>query len=140
MQKENIHIVFGKSARKTLIDSNVIDLNKSQIISFDDILNIGPAFDINMKDYIQKRINWLQKIYGANPNPPVEQDLKSIEVIIKNIDSINRIFIWAGYCASEMISTARILYYLSKFDKPFPLPISILLLSQYMEILFFLKH
>ncbi len=77
MQKENIHIVFGKIGRRTLIDSNAIDLNKSQIISFDDILNIGPACDINANEDIQKRINWLQKVFGADPNPPVEQDLKS---------------------------------------------------------------
>lgn len=118
MQKENIHIVFGRVGRKTLIDSNVIDVNKSQILSFDDILNTGPACDINANEDIQKRINWLQKVYGANPIPPVEQDLKSIEAIIKNVHNINRVFIWTGYCASEMISTARVVYHLSKFEKP----------------------
>ena len=118
MQKENTHIVFGRIGRRTLIDSNVIDLNKSQIISFDDILNIGPACDINASDDIQKRIDWLQIVFGDNPNPPVEQDLKSIETIVENADNIDKLFIWTGYCASEMIGTARLIYHLSKFDKP----------------------
>lgn len=118
MQKENIHIVFGRIAKRMLIDSNVIDLNKNQIISFDDILNIGPTCDINANEDIQKRINWLQKVFGANPNTPVEQDIKSIEAIVKHADNINSVFIWTGHCASEIISTARLIYHLSKFDKP----------------------
>ncbi len=118
MQKENIHIVFGKIGRRTLIDSKVIDLNKSQIISFDDILNIGPACDINAIEDIQKRIDWLQKIFGDNPNPPVEQDLNSIEKIVNDADNINELFIWTGNCASEKISTARLIYHLLKLDKP----------------------
>lgn len=118
MQKENIHIVFGRTGRRTLIDSNVIDLNKSQIISFDDILNIGPVCDINASEDIQKRIDWLQRVFGDNPNPPVEQDLKNIETIVENADNINELFIWTGYCVSEIISTARLIYHLLKFDKP----------------------
>ncbi len=118
MQKENIHIVFGRTSKITLIDSKLIDGNKNQIISLDDILNIGPACDINANEEIQKRIDWLQKIFGDNPNPPVEQDLKNIESIVKDADNINQLFIWTGSCASEMISTARLIHHFSKFDKP----------------------
>ena len=118
MQKENIHIVFGRIGRRTLIDSNIIDLNKSQIINFDDILNIGPICDISTNEEIQKRIDWLQGVFGNNPNPPVEQDLKNIKTIIKNVDNINELFIWTGYWASEMLSTARLIYHLSEYDKP----------------------
>jgi hypothetical protein len=117
MQKENTHIVFGRIGRRTLIDSNVVDLNKSQIISFDDILNMGPACDLNACEEIQKRIDWWQNV-GGNSNPPVEQDLKSIETIVENADNTDKIFIWTGCCASEIISTARLIYYLSKFGKP----------------------
>lgn len=118
MQKENIHIVFGRIGKRTLIYSKVIDLNKTQIISFDDILNIGPTCDIDTNEDIQIRINWLQKVFGTNPNSPVEQDIKSIGAIVRNADNINRIFIWAGHCASEIISTARLIYHLTKLDKP----------------------
>ena len=118
MQKENIHIVFGRIGRRTLIDSNLIDLSKSQIISFDDILNIGPVCDINANEDIPKRIDWLRRVYEDNPNPPVEQDLKNIETIVKNADNINELYIWTGFCASEMISTARLIFHLPKFDKP----------------------
>lgn len=130
MLKENIHIVFGRIGRRTLIDSNAIDLNNSEIISLDDVLNIGPACDIDGGEDIQKRINWLQKIYGDYsilpvekeyefyPSLPVEQDLKNIETIVENADDINQLFIWTGCAASEMISTARLIYHLSKFNKP----------------------
>lgn len=118
MLKENIHIVFGRIGRRTLIDSNIVDLNKSEIICFDDILNIGPACDINASQAIQKRIDWLQKVYGDHLNSMVEQDLKTLETIVENADNINKLFIWTGCCASEMISTARILYHLSMFSKP----------------------
>jgi len=117
MQKENTHIVFGRIGRRTLIGSHVVDLNKSQIISFDDILNIGPACDLNAGEEIQKRIDWWQNV-GGNSNPPVEQDLKSIETIVENADNIDKIFIWTGCCASEIISTARLIYHISKLGKP----------------------
>lgn len=118
MQKENIHIVFGRIGKRTLIDSNVIDLNNSQVISLGDVLNIGPVCDINANENIQKRKDWLQQVYGDNPNPPVEQDLKNIETIVENVDNINQLFIWTGHSVSEIISTARLIYHLSKFDKP----------------------
>jgi hypothetical protein len=118
VQKENIHIVFGRIGRRTLIDSNVIDLNKNQVISFDDILNIGPVCDINANEDIQKRIDWLQRVFGNNLNFSVEQDLKNIETIVENADNINQLFIWTGHCVSEIISTARLIYHLSKLDKP----------------------
>ncbi len=118
MSKENIHIAFGRVGRRTLIDSHAIDLDKNQIISLDDILNIGSACDINSNEEIQQRKDWLQNVYGADPNSTVEQDLVSIETIVENADTIDKIFIWTGHSASEMISTARVLYHLSKLDKP----------------------
>lgn len=116
MQKENIHIVFGSIGR-TLIDSQMIDMNKSQIISLRDILNVGPVCDIHENSNIQSRKDWLQSVFGIFWNP-VEQDLKSIEAIVENADNIDKIFIWAGYNPSEIVSTARLIYHLSKLDKP----------------------
>jgi hypothetical protein len=118
MHKENIHIVFGRIGRRTLIDSDIIDLNKSQIISLNDILNIGPACDMHTSEDIKKREDWLHGIFGDTSYPPVKQDLKSIETIVENADNIDEIFIWTGYYASEIISTARLIYHLSKLDKP----------------------
>ena len=116
MQKENIHIVFGWM-RRSLIDSHLIDMNKSQIISLEDILNIGPPCDIHENKSIQNRKDWLQRVFGDRWDP-VEQDLKKIESIVENADNIDKIFIWTGYVAYEIISTARLIHHLSKLDKP----------------------
>jgi hypothetical protein len=116
MQKENIHIVFGWT-RRTLIDSQLIDMNVSQIISLKDILNIGPPCDIHENKNIQNREDWLQKVFDSRWDP-VEQDLKKIEAIVESAVNIDNIYIWAGFNPSEMISTARLIHHLSKLDKP----------------------
>ena len=122
MQKENIHIVFGWMKR-ALIDSQLIDMNASQIISLKDNINIGPACDINEDKNILARKYWLQGFFGDNPYNDVilnsvEQDLKSIEAIVENAENIDKIFIWTGYSPFEIISTARLIYHVSKLDKP----------------------
>lgn len=122
MLKENIHIVFGRT-RRTLIDSQVFDLNKNQIISLDDNLNIGPVCDVYENENIRNRKDWLKKVFGDisyfdDIQNTVEQDLKSIETIVENAHHIDNIYIWTGYYASEIISTARLIDHLSKLNKP----------------------
>ncbi|WP_200979078.1 DUF3658 domain-containing protein [Echinicola sp. 20G] len=118
MQKENIHIVFGQLGKRTLMDSKAIDLSNSQVISLEDKLNIGPSCDIDVNEDISKRKNWFLKIHGAHPNSLIENDLISLKSMLKNVENINKVFIWTGYYASERISTARLINHLFPFDKP----------------------
>jgi len=122
MQKQNIHIVFGRM-RRTLIDSQAFDLNENQIISLDDNLNIGPVCDIHENENIQNRKDWLKTVFGDisyfdDILNAVEQDMESIETIVENAHNIDKIYIWTGYYVSEIISTARLIDHLSKIDKP----------------------
>ena len=121
MKPHNIHIVFGR-AGKTLIDSNAIDLSKNQIISIYDNLNIGPLCDIQENENIQKRKDWLQNAfmdisYFNQISDFVENDLDSVISIVRDADTIDKIFLWTGYFASEMISTARLMPHLSNLHK-----------------------
>lgn len=121
MKRQNIHIVFGR-AKKTLIDSNEIDLSKNQIISIYDSLNIGPVCDIQENENIQKRKDWLQDIFGDisyfnQISDYVDNDLDSIVSIIRESNKIDKVFLWTGFSASEIISTARLISHLSKLDK-----------------------
>ena len=121
MKPHNIHIVFGR-VEKTLIDSNAIDLSKNQIICIHDSLNIGPLCDIQENDKINKRKDWLQNAFGDITYSNqildfVENDLNSIMSIVKDFDTTSKIFLWTGYFASEIISTARLITYLSNLDR-----------------------
>jgi hypothetical protein len=122
MRKENIHIVFGR-ARRTLIESHSIDLNTSHILSLDDNLNIGPVCDIQEKENIKKRKDWLGNTFDNTSGLreillAVENDVESIKFVIENTDKIDKIFVWTGFFASEIISTARLIYHFSQLDKP----------------------
>lgn len=122
MKTYNLHIVFGRAAMGTLIESKEINLNDNKIIGFYDALYKGPLCDMHEYESILKRKEWLQnnldnKSYSTLSSDIVQGDLDSITSIIENSDNIDKIFLWTGLIASEIISTARLISHLSKLDK-----------------------
>ena len=122
MRPYNLHIVFGRAAMVTLIESKEINLNDNKIIGFDDVLNIGPICDVHEYENILKRKEWLQnnldnKSHSKLSSDIVQGDLDSITSIIEDSNNIDKIFLWTGLIASEIISTARLISHLSKLNK-----------------------
>ena len=120
MKQKDIHIVFGKSSEGTFIHSQAFNLNDVWLICLEDVLNIGPVCDLYSDENIGKRKDLLLKIFGSHlfcDNNLVDKDLEIIKNLIENPEKIDKIFLWTGSSASEILGTARLLFHLSKFNK-----------------------
>ena len=122
---KNLHIVFGKSAQGIFKESGVFNLDDIHLICLEDALNIGPVCDLYSKEDLERRTLWWSAIYDILPPPEFitesfdfipEKDIEMIKSIIENRKKFNRIYIWTGISASEIIHTARLLYYLGDVD------------------------
>jgi len=110
MQEKDTHIIFDRCGKGTFVQSKAFDLDKIRLICLEDcLLNIGPLCDLSTSENAEKRLNWLSKI-GDFDLDFVTKDLKTLE----HFETNDNIFLWAGYCASEILSTARFLYHLPK--------------------------
>ena len=106
---KDIHIVFGKAAKGTLIHSKAFDMNTIQLICLEDCLNTGPVCDLNFDEEIEKRIHWLLKIYDVATF--VSKDIEVIKSFINSYKN-ERIYLWMGHCVSDILNTARVLSHL----------------------------
>lgn len=122
MRQQDIHICFGPTANSLLIQSNEFDPATNRIICMEDHLCDGPLCDINTETKTGEREEWISSVsrdneYSEVVTNYVKKDLDRIQTLIAEADSIHRIFLWTGFDASEIVSTARLLYHLSKLKK-----------------------
>ena len=118
MDRQDIHVVFGKSAKGQLMHSKHYDLSSIQLICLEDCLNLGPICDVNAEEAIFKRSNWLSKIFDQPTSMDtdstftlVNRDVETIRTLVANYKHEN-IYLWTGIAAEEIIHTARLLYHL----------------------------
>jgi len=111
MKQKDIHIVFGKAAKGTFIYSKAFDMNTIQLICLEDCLNIGPIYDLDSVEEIEKRNDWLLKVFDVNSFSFINKDIENIKTFIENYEN-ERIYLWTGYCASDILNTARLLCHL----------------------------
>ena len=118
MKHRDIHIVFGGCAKGLFIQSKKINLDSIQLICLDDCLNLGPICDLNSVEEIEKRNNWLSKVFEVpmfiNENEVlafIKRDIETIKTLIDNYKN-EKIYLWTGLVASEIIHTSRLLYHL----------------------------
>jgi phage antirepressor YoqD-like protein len=114
MKRKDTHIVFGRGGRGTLIHSKEFDLDNIRLICLEDTLNIGPVCDLYSPEKIAKREEFFNNFEFC---PPVCEDIKILRTFVKDTEKSDRIFLWTGFDALEILGTARILYYLQKLDK-----------------------
>jgi len=115
MDHQDIHVVFGKSAKGQLMHSNHFDLNSIQLICLEDCLNLGPICDVNAEEDIRKRSDWLSKVIDQpmsmdtdNTFTLVNRDVEKIRTLVANYKH-EKIYLWTGLAAAEIIQTARLL-------------------------------
>ena len=118
MDRQDIHVVFGKSAKGQLIQSNRFDLNSIKLVCLEDCLNLGPICDVNAEEEIIKRSSWLSKVFDQPTSMDtdstytlVNRDVETIKTLVANYKH-ERIYLWTGLAAAEIIHTARLLYHL----------------------------
>lgn len=120
MNPKDIHIVFNQVGQ-TLLNLQLPGLCNIRLISLEDTLHIGPIGNLHIEENIKKREAWLSAIFGDiyynEELSIVEKDLKRINSLVENPETINDIYMWTGYSTSEIISTARLVSYLSDLNK-----------------------
>lgn len=107
LKLKDIHIVFTSSARGLFIQCKKFDLDSIQLICLEDCLNLGPICDLDSVEEIEKRNNWLSKVFEVPTY--VNGDIEAIKSFIENYKN-EKIYLWTGHAASEIINTARLLY------------------------------
>lgn len=114
----DIHIVFGRCAKGTLVNSRVFLPNEIKLICLEDILNIGPICDLD--DSPQEREEWLVNVYEINTleergvRKIVTEDIEKIKTLLESINENNKVFLWTGIDPIDIISTARLLSHFPK--------------------------
>ena len=106
---KDIHIVFTQSARGMFIHSKKFDLDSIQLICMRDCLNLGPICDLDSVEEIEKRNNWLSKVFEVPTS--TNGDIENIKTFIENYKN-EKMYCWTGLVASEIMNTARLLYHL----------------------------
>ncbi|MDR1172747.1 MAG: DUF1835 domain-containing protein [Bacteroidales bacterium] len=109
MIQKDIHIIFGKVAKGSLIHSKKFDLDSIQMICLEDCLNLGPVCDLDSVEEIEKRNLWLSKVFEVPTS--INGDIDTIKTFIENYRN-EKIYLWTGLAVSEIMNTARLLYHL----------------------------
>lgn len=118
MDHKDIHVVFGNSAKSLFIQSNKFNLDSIQLICLDDCLNVGPICDVDAGEEIRKRSNWWVKVFDCPTSMDadstftlINRDVETIKTLVANYRN-EKIYLWTGLVASEIIHASRLLYHL----------------------------
>jgi hypothetical protein len=118
MKYTDIHIVFGQSAKGLFVHSKKFDIDSVLLICLEDCLNIGPICDLDSFEEVEKRKNWLSIFFDIPMHINEDEflmflnrDIETIKTLIENYKS-EKIYLWTGVSALEIIQTARLLYHL----------------------------
>lgn len=116
MQQKDIHIVFGLSSRGTLRASGEIREEGGEIICMQDVLAYGPLVDISSSAAdVHRRKEWLSEVWFADrvhEVKVVDEDAEIITSLAGRVSAADRIYLWTGYAAGEILGTARLLSHL----------------------------
>lgn len=127
---EPIHVVFGNSAAHSLEHSFQHNNNlRGEIFSLKDDLTIGPLKDLNDKEGIDKRADWIKSTqdsllfhkwinFGS-------KDPTTIEQIRKHLNAGGNICIWYGKNALDILSLSRLMFEIKPpVERVFIVPVS----------------
>ncbi|MDR0565660.1 MAG: DUF1835 domain-containing protein [Prevotellaceae bacterium] len=119
--QKNIHIVFGQIAERTLVDSGVVDFERAEVVALRDDLAVGELCDLSSDGaLVERRKKSLMACECYEAHHPdrmekdnvVEQDLATLKTLVEHYGDIDKIYLWTGCSASEIVATARLLYHL----------------------------
>jgi len=100
MDKKDLHIVFGFTAKAILSQSNYVNAEQGEIVRFYDPLSLRPLCDMDNATAIEERKMWLNEALGSieteNSSNFVDDNLDLIKTIVADNQKIKRIFLWLG--------------------------------------------
>ncbi|WP_140938597.1 DUF1835 domain-containing protein [Sphingobacterium lumbrici] len=122
MQKKDLHVTFGFAGNATLIQSQIIDIEKGEIRNFNDPLSQGPLCDLDDVEAIENRKRWLQNVFGSIQSEGgsnfIDDNLSLLRELIDTSNTYEKIYLWVGDEADEKITTARLLFHLQDLSIP----------------------
>ena len=115
MNSDSIHVVFGDSARKTLISSQEIAPHLDSVISLNDDLRVGPIVNLPQSNSIVERQSWLtqtnscliQREYFCSN---ISKDIQKIQDLRAELKKEKKIYIWCGRTTLDRVATARLVF------------------------------
>lgn len=125
MNRKNLHVVFGRGAQGTFLQSGAFSPEDIRLVCLEDNLSVGPIYKMDSDEAINRREKWWIEI-SAESDYPVEEwvngmldnDRKVIDEVLQDADQIDEIYLWTGYCAQEMLSAARFVAQIARLGKP----------------------
>jgi hypothetical protein len=121
MSPKNLHVVFHRVAKETLLRSQAFDPDAIRLICLEDALAIGPLFDMDSDKAYERRTRWLSEVFEEKQmsiDEWVGHDSKAIADILERPGEVDAIYLWTGYCAGEILSAARFVSHAAQLGKP----------------------
>lgn len=115
MNSGSIHVVFGDSARLTLLSSQEMAPHLDSVISLNDDLRVGPIVNLSQSNSIIDRQSWLtqnnpclieREYFCSN----VSMDIQKIQNLRAKLKKDKKIYIWCGRRTLDLLGTARLIF------------------------------
>ena len=118
MERKDIHIVFGAASGGTLRVSGELREGVAEIVCMNDVLTYGPLVDISSSAVeMHRRREWLSEVWsidGSDAMQVLDADAAIITSLAGRVSVADRIYLWTGYDAGEILGTARLLSHLAE--------------------------
>ena len=121
-RSKKYHIVFGRMAKATLVESKQYDFDEVELVCLEDYLSFAPLCDLYSVVDTEMRKIWISETVESSSVynrilDAVDKDIETIKKLISNFAKIEEVYLWTGFDVSEIVGTARLLYYLPSLDK-----------------------
>jgi hypothetical protein len=115
MESKRIHVVFGESAKWTLLSSKEMTGLMELVITLNDDLRVGPIVNLGKSDSGFERQDWLTSTMLCQEDAEylssnVTRDFDKIQSIKDELKNKAEIYIWCGRTTSDRLSTARLVF------------------------------
>lgn len=109
-----LHIVFGRIARRTLLDSSLFCEKEMEAIQLSDNLCLGPLPHPASDKEWNSRKAWFQNEFSDYEylgmlTEAIDDDSHSLAQIVEKQQQVESLYLWTGTQASEQLATARVI-------------------------------
>ncbi len=111
---KSLHIVFGRIARRTLLDSSLFCEKEMETIQLSDNLCLGPLPHPASDKEWNSRKAWFgnefsEFEYLGMMTETIDSDSVSLAQIVEKQQQVESLYLWTGTQASEQLATARVI-------------------------------
>lgn len=111
---KELHIVFGRVVRRTLLDSSLFCEKEMEAIQLSDDLCLGPLPDPAFDKEWNRRKEWFKAEFAdyeylGMMTETIDADSHSLAQIVEKQQQVESLYLWTGTQASEQLATARVI-------------------------------